>query len=389
LFPHFALYLSQNVWGPFRLLSSHLVLIVLGGFLCGLLNWYLLPRLWKLLPRDQGKKFVKGSEVAKGKPTGAGIIMVSLFLLCLLLVMPPSWKAGGLAFCLLLAMLTGYLDDASEHPWNQLKKGLLDFGVCVLTVVCLTECQPMTIWLPVFKGELPGGGYLVPFWAYLPCATALLWASINVVNCSDGVDGLAGSLSLLGLMAMGALLYGIVGHSEVASFLLLPHNQKGAMWAIIVFTAAGGLAGYLWYNAYPSSVLMGDAGSRFLGLLLGITILEAGNPFLILVAEPILFFDGGLGLFKLVVMRVLKKFGVDTRPPLRNYQSVLHPENFATEEEEKKQIAVVRWLHAFRCPVHDQCRKNQGWSDTQVLVRFMLIQSTLMPIIIVLLIKLR
>jgi len=389
LFPYFASYLSQNVWGPFRLLSSHLVLIVLGACLCGLLTWHLLPKLWKLLPRDQGKKFVKDSELAKGKPTGAGIIIVSLFLLCLLLVMPPSRKAGGLALCLFLSMVTGYFDDASEHPWSRLKKGLLDFAVCLLTVVCLSEGRAMTIWVPLFKGPLTGGGYLIPFWVYLPCAAALLWVSVNVVNCSDGVDGLAGSLSLLGLMAMGAFLYGIVGHSEVASFLLLPHNQKGALWAIIVFTAAGGLAGYLWHNAKPSAVLMGDAGSRFLGLLLGITILESGNPFLVLVAEPILLFDGGLGLFKLVVFIVLKKFGVDTRVPLRNFPTADHPENFATEEDEKHQLALVRWLHSFRCPVHDECRKNLKWSDTQVLVRFMLLQAALMPILIVLIIKLR
>jgi phospho-N-acetylmuramoyl-pentapeptide-transferase len=226
-------------------------------------------------------------------------------------------------------------------------------------------------------------------WLYILIGTVILWLMINVVNCSDGVDGVAGSQILLGLMTMGCFLYGIIGHSVVSAYLLLPLVENGASWSIVMFTAAGGLAAYLWYNAHPSQVLMGDAGSRFYGMLLGIAVLVSGNPFMFLVAAPILFVNGGAGLVKLVILRILKKCGFDTRPPLASAINPIHPENFASDADAARQIWPVRFLHRYRFPVHDHCRRRLNWSDSQVLLRFMLLQLAIVPAVIVLLIKLR
>lgn len=388
MLPYLAPWLTR-FWGPFRLFESHLTLICLGAGLCAFLAFFLLPRLWQFLPRDQGKPFVKNSEEAKGKPTGAGIIFVLLCLGCLALVLPPSWKLWGITGCLLVSMLTGFLDDASEVSWSELKKGLWDALIALIAAAILCKGQDAVIWLPLIKGSQAGGGFLVPFWYYLPCATAFLWLSINVVNCSDGVDGMAGSLALLGLCGLGAFLYGIAGHITLAKYLLIPHNPEGAYWGILIFTAAGGLAGYIWHNANPSAVLMGDAGSRFLGLLIGLGVLASGNPFLYLAAAPILLFDGGIGLLKLSFLRSLKRLGCDVRAPLRNMVNPKNPANFASDEEVSRQLILVRWIHRLRCPMHDHCRKNLGWSVTQVVMRFMLLQSLLMPLILIVIIKLR
>lgn len=388
MLPYLAPWLTR-LWGPFRLFESHLTLICLGASLCAVLTVFLLPKLWKFLPRDQGKPFVKNSEEAQGKPTGAGFIFVLFFLLALGLVLPPSWKLWGIAFCLLFCMLTGFLDDASEVGWGELKKGLWDGIIALLAAAILCEGQDAVIWLPLLKGSQAGGGFLVPFWLYIPCAAALLWLSINVVNCSDGVDGMAGSLALLGLCGLGAFLYGVAGHVTLAKYLLIPHNPEGAYWGVLIFTAAGGLAGYLWHNANPSAVLMGDAGSRFLGLLIGLAVLASGNPFLFLAAAPILLFDGGIGLLKLCFLRSLKKLDYDVRPPLRNIVNAKNPANFASDEEAVRQLFPVRLIHRLRCPMHDHCRKNLDWSVTQVVMRFMLLQALLMPLILILILKLR
>ena len=385
-------YLSEillKVWGPFRLLSSHVVLIFLGAFIAGLFTWLLLPCLWKYLPHDQGKAFVKDSEKAKGKPTAAGIIMVSVFTVTLLLVMPLNWRVGGMIGVLFITMLTGFGDDISAKPWGQLKKGLLDFAVSIAAACCICGFEDTTIWMPFFKGTEYGGSFIVSPWVYVPIAAAMLWISINAVNCSDGVDGLAGSLALLTLFFMGAFLYGIIGHYTVAEYLLLPHYQDGARWAIMMFTACGMLAGYLWYNASPSSVLMGDAGSRFLGLLIGVATLASGNPFMLLVCAPILLANGGTGLVKIVLLRFLRRLGYDVRLPLSRVPNPINPKNFATDEEAARQIGLVKVINRYRFPIHDQCRKNWNWSDTQVLVRFMLLQSVITPLLVVLFIKLR
>ncbi len=381
--------LLTQYWGPFRLLSSFLIIIAIGSTLAALATFILLPKLWHRLPHDGGKAFVKGSEAAKGKPTGAGVILVTIFTIVTLLVMPLHWRFIGILACLYFCMMTGYLDDRSSQPWGQLKKGLLDAAAVLAAAALLSRGKDVTIWIPFFKGSAPGGGFVIPVAIYIPCAAFLLWISINAVNCSDGVDGLAGSLALMTLFILGLVLYGVTGHKKIAEYLLLPHYTDGAHWATMSYITCGMLAGYLWYNAKPSSVMMGDAGSRFLGLLIGLCSLATGNPAMLLVVAHILLLNGGTGLVKLLLLRFLKKLGFDVRQALSNVPNPINPKNFATDEEVEKQIGLVRFIQRYRFPIHDQCRKNLNWSDTQVLVRFMLLQAVTTPFFILMFIKLR
>jgi phospho-N-acetylmuramoyl-pentapeptide-transferase len=100
------------------------------------------------------------------------------------------------------------------------------------------------------------------------------------------------------------------------------------------------ILGYLWFNASPSKLLMGDAGSRAIGLFIAIAILKTSNPLLYLFVAIVLIIDGGLGLIKLTLIRVFK----------------------------------VNIMKNLRTPVHDHMRKNCGWSDAQVVLRFAIIQ---------------
>ena len=219
---------------------------------------------------------------------------------------------------------------------------------------------------------------MLPWWIYVPCAAAVLFIAMNATNCSDGVDGLAGSLSLISLAALAVFLYTVTGYRPMANYLLVTHNYLAVRWAILLMTVAGGFAGYLWWNAEPSQALMGDAGSRFLGLLVGTGVLVTENPFLLLAFAPVVLVNGGGGLVKLVLLRVLRKCGLEVRPP-----SMLEP------EEEKRKSAIVKLLQSVRFPLHDQCKKNLKWSNSQVLVRFVLMQAFLMPLLFVLLVKIR
>jgi phospho-N-acetylmuramoyl-pentapeptide-transferase len=363
-----------KLWGPFRLLNSHLMLLAVGTLVAGVLVWSRLPKIWRLLPGDRGKILAAdGGMVSAGKPTGAGWLLALLILPVILCVTPMDlWQLGVLA-CLYLAMWFGYLDDKSELAWGEWRKGLLDLVVAVAAALCLCQCEPVKMWLPVYKPVVT-----VPVWLYVPLAASLLWFTMNATNCSDGVDGLAGSLTLLSLFALAALLYGIIGYRPLANYLLVPHNPDGASWAILVATVAGALAGYLWHNAEPSRVLMGDAGSRMLGLLVGVAVLVAGNPFLLFVVSPVILVNGGTGLLKLILLRLLKRVGFDVTPPGKGA-----PGGAA------EQHAFVRALHAIRFPLHDHCRKNMQWSNAQVLMRFVLIQAFLTPLLFVLLIKVR
>ncbi|MDY5954410.1 MAG: phospho-N-acetylmuramoyl-pentapeptide-transferase [Kiritimatiellia bacterium] len=360
-------------WGPFRLLASHLLLLALGTSLAAALVLWRLPLAWETLPRDRGKTLTPDGKQSEGKPTGAGILVARWLLPAILLFAPLDRWGLGVVGCLYLSMWFGYLDDRSELPWGQLKKGLLDLLVAGATAFLVCKGEPATLWLPFYKGVLT-----VPVWLYLPFATLLLFITTNTTNCSDGIDGLAGSLSLISLFSLALFLYVAVGHQNLARYLLIPPVADGARWAILLSVVGGGFAGYLWYNAFPSQVLMGDAGSRFLGLLIGVAVLVSGNPFMALVTAPVLLVNGGGGLAKLILLRLLRRLGFDVRP-----------EGKLTAGEADRRAYVVKALHGVRWPLHDHCRKVFHWSPAQVLVRFVLIQLFLVPLLFVLLVKVR
>lgn len=364
-----------------RLFSSYVVLLSLGGFLSATLTWILLPRTWHRLPQDHGKALVQGGMASKGKPTGSGLVVALCILPALVLVNPFPGVGGGLAWVrswLVIAafyaiMLFGYLDDRAAVPWGQLRKGLLDLLCCAVCAGAMFYEGMNEMWLPLTKRVFD-----VPAAIYLPVATAILFFSVNSINCSDGVDGLAGSLGIMSLFSLSVLLYLVLGYRPVADYLLLPHYYGGARWALISTTIASAFAGYLWFNASPSQVLMGDAGSRMLGLAIGVAVLATGNPFLMFVFAPMALLDGGTGLVKVSLLRLFKRLGFDTAPP-----------DSISPERRKDQALLVRLFHSVRFPLHDHCRRNKGWSNEQVLVRFVLVQAVLIPVLFAIFTKVR
>jgi len=360
-------YLSQYLvpfWGPFRLFQSHALLLAGGAFTAAFLSLFLLPRLWNRLPRDRGKVICKDLDGMKsaGKPTGAGFYVTLLVLPVILVFAPLQFWDLMSVLMLYAAMLFGYLDDRALVPWGELKKGLLDAVVSVAIAVFIflghAEGGRMICWIPFMPGIVH-----MPWWIYLPLASAILWFTMNATNCSDGVDGLAGTLTVITLAMLAVILYIVVGYRPVAHYFLIPVYAEAARWAIVVMIVAGGFGGYLWYNAEPSKILMGDAGSRYLGILVATASLMTGNPFLILALSPIVLVNGGGGLGKLVLLRIAKKVGFDIG-----------------------EDSVIRKI---RFPLHDHCKKNLGWSNAQVLMRFVLLQLLVMPVLLILLIKIR
>ena len=364
-------YLSQTLspfWGPFRLVQSHALLLAGGTFFAAILSMIFLPRLWDRLPRDRGKVLCKDMDGLKsaGKPTGAGFYVTLLALPVILLFAPLKFWDLAAVGAIYAAMVFGYLDDRAAVPWGELKKGLLD-AVCALALAFFVfeghaewvdGAHRMICWLPFVKGI-----WYIPLGVYVPVAAFILWFTMNATNCSDGVDGLAGTLTLVTLAMLAVLLYVVVGYRPVAHYFLIPVYAEAARWAIVVMIVAGAFGGYLWFNAEPSKILMGDAGSRFLGILVATAVLMTGNPLLILALSPVVLVNGGGGLGKLVLLRVAKKLGFD--------------------------IGEDNVIRRIRFPLHDHCKKNLRWSNAQVLMRFTLLQLVTMPILLILLVKIR
>ncbi|OUU24243.1 MAG: hypothetical protein CBC13_03940 [Planctomycetia bacterium TMED53] len=357
----------RELWGPLRLLQSHLVLASLGAVFSAIATFWILRYRLALLPLDRGREHAAQSEVSKGKPTGAGMLFIPVLLIVCLLVVPWDPYQGVIYVAVFLAMLAGFLDDRSMTSWGEWKKGIFDVVICGVVAWALLRGQSnIEIWWPLYAPKMLGPeaaldgtlGLLAPTLisstVYWGMATFLLFLSINTTNCTDGVDGLSGSLLAVAFLALGGVLYGVVGHVESARYLLVPFNEMGASWAIVVAAALGALVSYLWYNAHPSQLMMGDAGSRPLGLLLGIFSLETGNPILFFVVAFLIIANGGTGLLKLILIRVFS------------------------------------WrLIKVTCPLHDHFLKNHNWSPTQVLVRMVLMQAILTPLLLVVFLKIR
>jgi phospho-N-acetylmuramoyl-pentapeptide-transferase len=349
LLPWLGQYLLE-FFGPFRLFTSYLFLASTGTAIAAAATWYFLPKVWGVLPRDHGRIHAVNAKQAEGKPVGAGLIFVPIFLIASLLVIPFDWRVVGVLGCILLSMIEGYLDDRSREGWSEYALGAFDLGISILGAMALCQFDGYTIWLPLIKTPI----VLTP-WLFIPLATLVLWLMINATNCTDGVDGLSASLSILALIYLGGILYGIVGHLEISQYLLVPHYPSGASWALMAFVMVGCLAGYLWHNSLPSAVLMGDAGSRPMGLLMGLLVMATGNPFLVLIVTGVVLVNGATGLLKVTLLRFFK-------------------------------ITIFRHV---RYPLHDHVRHSLGWSNTQVLVRFVLLQAIVTPILLVMLIKIR
>jgi phospho-N-acetylmuramoyl-pentapeptide-transferase len=334
--------LLKPLFGPARLLQSYAVLIVCALYSGFLLVRYLLPSFYRFLPHDRGREFTVTAEAARGKPTGSGFFFITVFVLISILFTPLNVLQAGTIFLTWCMMLTGYLDDRSTLSWGEYRKALLDLVIClgaaILLAVTARNANPekkLLFWLPFITHEIQ----IAP-WLFILITAVILWTSVNTTNCTDGVDGLSSTLVLVALLTMGMIFYFIIGHKTISAYLLVPHLATGASWAVITFAMAGVLMGYLWHNAFPSKVLMGDAGSRALGFYIGMCVMVTGNPFLILATSSLIFVNGGMGLLKVA----LKRF--------------CHITIFST----------------IRFPLHDHMRVNHGWSATQVLIKFLIIQ---------------
>ena len=143
------------------------------------------------LPVDHGREFAVNGALSKGKTRGVGFTFVIVFIACSLLFMPISREYIIYCILLLAVMLSGYLDDASKTPWNEYKKGIIDLAISIMTMWTFVNYNPglLKIHIGTFIIDIP-----VP--VYFILGIILLWVSINVTNCTDGVDGLCASLLL-------------------------------------------------------------------------------------------------------------------------------------------------------------------------------------------------
>lgn len=300
--------------------ANNTTLVLLVPMLCSfLIAFFSLKFFKRILPKDQGRAFAVNGALSEGKPRGAGIIFVTSFTLCTALFYPLDIENIIYLVLVYAAMLSGYFDDAAETPWGNLKKGLIDLVISLGIAFTYYFYNGSQVKLYITDST-----FTIPAPLFIILAGVLVWTAINVTNCTDGVDGLCGSLVMTVLLPLAFMVT-----KSGAADMLLP---------MIMFVT---LAAYLWFNCSPSQMLMGDAGSRALGVFLAVMFLKTAAPFAFIPMAIVIILDGGLGLLKLSFRRFLK---------------------------------IKNFMEGIRTPLHDHARKNKGWSDTQVVIRFTILQ---------------
>jgi phospho-N-acetylmuramoyl-pentapeptide-transferase len=278
-------------------------------FLCLALGPWLIAKLHEFqigqYIREDGPK---SHQKKAGTPTMGGIlIIISIVIPTLLwanLTNPYVWIA---MFSLVSFGLIGFIDDYAKVRRKQ-NEGLtvrqkfalqvvaaLLVGFMLLTLHA-QKAYSTSMNIPFFKSFKPDllidamlrNWYTYPlaFVFFFGFMILVIVGSSDAVNLTDGLDGLAIGLMLIASFAMTALTY-VTGHAQFAVYLDLARVAGAAELTIFCSSMVGASLGFLWYNAHPAEIFMGDVGSLALGGALGVVAV-------LIKQEVLLIFIGGV-----------------------------------------------------------------------------------------------
>ncbi|HSV92578.1 MAG TPA: phospho-N-acetylmuramoyl-pentapeptide-transferase [Desulfobacterales bacterium] len=335
-----------SVFNVFRYITFRTIYAALTAFfICYLLGPWVIERLARMQVgqyiREDGPKSHLGKA---GTPTMGGILIVGAITASTLL-----WSDLGNRFVWIALMVLvgfgaiGFVDDYLMQVKKQ-SKGLSVRGKLVLQAVLGLAAGALVYATPNFSTEIT-----VPFfktvtpeigWGYILFATLVVVGASNAVNLTDGLDGLA-----IGPMTIAATTYMIfayvAGNVKIAGYLQITYVPGCGELAVLCGAIAGAGLGFLWFNAYPAQVFMGDTGSLSLGAVLGaIAVITKQEILLVLVG----------GLFVIEALSVIFQVGF---------------------------FKMTRGRRIFRmAPLHHHF-ELKGWPEPKVIVRFWIIAIAL------------
>lgn len=293
--------------------------------------------------------------IKTGTPTmGGALILVAIAISTLL------WADLSNRFVWVVLVTTlgfgavGWVDDYRKVVYKNPKglsakakffwQSLIGLSVAVFLYKTSTNPVETTLIVPFFKHlVLPLSAIGFILLTYL-----VVVGSSNAVNLTDGLDGLAILPTVMVASALGIFAY-VAGHLYFSKYLGVPYVAGAGELMVFCAAMAGAGLGFLWFNAYPAEVFMGDVGALALGAALGIVAV-------IVRQEIILFIMGGVF--------VVETFSVAVQVMYFKYT--------------KKKYGVGRRIFLM-APLHHHY-EEKGWKETQVVVRFWIISMMLVLI---------
>lgn len=256
------------------------------------------PMLIKWLQKIKCGQYIREDgpqhQCKAGTPTMGGLIIAMAVLTSTLLWADLSNVYIWLTMLVFTGFgLVGFLDDYIKVVKKR-NKGLsaaAKLGGQLLvagTAVSLLIMEPAystTLAVPFFKNITPDLG-----WFYLPFAILVLVGASNGVNLTDGLDGLAIGPSIVGAGCFALFIY-VAGHTEMANYLKVTHVPGVGEVTVFCGALVGAGLGFLWFNAYPAQIFMGDVGSLSLGGVLGFISVLAKQELLLTIVGGVFVFE--------------------------------------------------------------------------------------------------
>jgi len=282
------------------------------------------------------------SHLAKrGTPTMGGLLILIAVMVSVLLWMdlknPYVWA------CLLVTAgfgLIGWLDD-----YDKVKKAhhaglsgktrlLLEFIIAGVATWLIVRSGTTKLYLPFVQGSVADLGYF-----YILFGAFVIVAFGNAVNLTDGLDGLATMPVIIASITFLLISY-LVGNAKFATYLGIPHILGVGDLTVLCLAIVGAGLAFLWFNAPPAAVFMGDTGSLALGGALGAIAVACHHEFVLAIVG---------GLFVLEALSVVIQVAVYKRTGKRVF---------------------------LMAPIHHHF-EHLGWSEPTVVIRFWIVSFIL------------
>ncbi|MFZ1702427.1 MAG: phospho-N-acetylmuramoyl-pentapeptide-transferase [Pyrinomonadaceae bacterium] len=254
----------------------------------------------------------------RGTPTMGGVLIIgSVFFSTILWARPDNlylWIALGATT---LFAVVGFADDwikivkkrSLGLTGKQKLAGQLITALLVWGILYATGDYPWNFSIPFLKetAKIDGISYVGP-WIYLAFIAFILLGSSNAVNLTDGLDGLAISVTFIAMSALTGLTY-IASDARWAERLDITHNPASAELTVFCGAMVGASLGFLWYNAPPAEVFMGDVGSLAIGGALGTVAILTKQEFLLPFIGGVFILEAVSVMLQVSVFKLTKRGG--------------------------------------------------------------------------------
>jgi len=327
-------------------LTAFIVSLILGPLVINLIRRL---QIGEKVIKDDSKKLDELHNKKRGTPTMGGLLILAAITFSVLLWADIFDRNIIIAmFVTLWLGATGFVDDYLKQIKKK-SKGLtaatkfssqVILGLILGVVLFLGPNNSTTVDVPFLKNVSWDLGIF-----YVVFVILVIAGTSNAVNLTDGLDGLAIGCVIMAAIAFSVLSY-VSGNLKFSEYLFIPYIKGGGELTVFCASILGASLGFLWFNAHPASIFMGDVGSLSLGGALGVVAILLKKELLLVIVG---------GIFVLEALSV-----------------ILQVASFRLTGKRIFKIA----------PLHHHFEFS-GWHENKVIVRFWIIASMLALLTIV------